>query len=164
MNDSRTNNGFRVDQIDHVELFVPDRQQAAAWYRRVLGLQAVPEYEHWAGDPHGPLMISSDAGNTKLALFQGTPQGPRETAGFHVVAFRTGAAEFINFLNRLPELNLTNHRGHSVTRDSVVDHAAAYSLYFCDPFGHRLELTTYEYDEAKAYLGVSPVPAPDRHR
>ena len=32
---------FRVLQIDHVELFVPDRQEAADWYCRVLGLQVV---------------------------------------------------------------------------------------------------------------------------
>lgn len=98
-------------------------------------------------------MISSDAGNTKLALFQGMPQGPRETAGFHLVAFRVGAAEFTNFLDRLPHLKLTNHRGQAVTPDSVVDHAAAYSIYFCDPFGNRLELTTYQYEHATRILG-----------
>lgn len=29
---------FRVEQIDHVELFVPDRREAAAWYGRTFGL------------------------------------------------------------------------------------------------------------------------------
>ena len=28
--------GFRVAQVDHVELFVPDRDVAAAWYARTL--------------------------------------------------------------------------------------------------------------------------------
>ena len=145
--------GVRVDQIDHVELFVPDRHQAAKWYRQVLGLTVVPEYEHWADDPQGPLMISSDGGSTKLALFQGVPQGSRETSGFHLVAFRVGAVDFANFLDKLRDLNLTNHRGHRVTADLAVDHAAAYSIYFCDPFGHRLELTTYQYEQAKALIG-----------
>jgi hypothetical protein len=98
-------------------------------------------------------MISSDAGSTKLALFQGVPQGSRETAGFHLVAFRVGAVGFGSFLDRLTYLDLTNHHGQPVTADSVVDHAAAYSIYFCDPFGHRLELTTYQYEQAKAILG-----------
>ena len=31
-------NNFRVLQIDHVELFVPDRHEAAGWYQRILGL------------------------------------------------------------------------------------------------------------------------------
>jgi catechol 2,3-dioxygenase-like lactoylglutathione lyase family enzyme len=144
--------GFRVAQIDHVELFVPDRRQAADWYRRVLGLDVVPEYEHWEEDPHGPLMISSDSGNTKLALFQGRPQGSRETAGFHLVAFRVGAVDFAEFLRMVPDLGLTDHRGHRVTADMVVDHGSAYSIYFSDPFGHRLELTTYAYDETKTKL------------
>jgi catechol 2,3-dioxygenase-like lactoylglutathione lyase family enzyme len=140
---------FRADQIDHVELFVPDRYQAAGWYERVLGLTVLPEYEHWATDPRGPLMISSDSGSTKLALFQGAPQGERETAGFHLVAFRVGASGFARFVDQLPGLDLINHRGQPVTAGSVVDHAAAYSIYFSDPFGHRFELTTYEYDEAR---------------
>jgi len=153
VNDTVSEAGFRVDQIDHVELFVPDRYQAAEWYRRVLGLDIVREYEHWASDPRGPLMISSDSGNTKLALFQGTPQGARETAGYHLVAFRVGAADFLRFLDRLPELNLVNHLGQPVNRDLVRDHTRAYSLYFNDPFGHRLELTTYQYEPAKQLLG-----------
>ena len=139
--------GFQVDQIDHVELFVPDRHEAARWYGKVLGLVVVPEYEHWAKDPQGPLMISSDGGSTKLALFQGTPEGPRENAGFHLVAFRVRAPSFIRFLERLPDLDLTDHRGRRVTSDLVVDHDRAFSIYFSDPFGHRLELTTYEYKE-----------------
>ena len=145
--------GIHVDQIDHVEVFVPDRYQAAAWYQRVLGLEIVSEHEHWANDPQGPLMISSDGGNTKLALFQGPPQGSSVTAGFHLVAFRVDAVAFARFLDGLPGLDLANHRGQRVTADSAVDHGAAYSIYFCDPFGHRLELTTYQYDQVKVILG-----------
>lgn len=152
MNDSPSSDGFRVEQIDHVELFVPNREQAAEWYRRVLGLDLVAEYAHWARDPRGPLMISGDSGSTKLALFEGAPQGPRKTAGFHRVAFRVGAAAFAEFLRRLPDLDLTDDRGRHVTSELVVDHESAYSIYLCDPFGHRLELTTYAHDEATAEL------------
>ena len=147
---------MRVEQIDHVELFVPGRRQAASWYRRVLGLDVVPEYEFWAENPRGPLMISSDGGNTKLALFRGSPQGARETAGFQLVAFRVGAAIFAQFVGKLPELDLTDHLGRPVTSDLVVDHEKAYSIYFCDPFGHRLELTTYDYDQTKTELARLP--------
>ena len=78
---------FKVEQIDHVELFVPDRYAAARWYEETLGLRILPDYEHWAG-PGGPLMISSDGGDTKLALFEGEARGQRRTAGHHRVAFR----------------------------------------------------------------------------
>jgi catechol 2,3-dioxygenase-like lactoylglutathione lyase family enzyme len=147
-----TESSFQVDQIDHVEFFVPDRHRAAAWYDRVLGLKILPDCEHWAADPHGPLMISSDGGRTKLALFQGQPQAARETAGFHRVAFSVRAADFCRFLDLLPALNLTTHEGLVVTADQVKDHSGAYSLYFCDPYGHRLELTTYDYAETSERL------------
>lgn len=152
MSDTPASNGLRADQIDHVEFFVPDRRQGADWYRRVLGMDVMTEYECWADDPHGPLMISSDGGSTKLALFQGVPQGSRPTAGFHLVAFRVGAVAFAQFVMCLSKLHLSDHRGRRVTADLVVDHGKAYSIYFSDPFGHRLELTTYEYNETKGKL------------
>jgi catechol 2,3-dioxygenase-like lactoylglutathione lyase family enzyme len=130
--------------IDHVEVFVPERYAAAAWYERVLGLRILPDYEHWAKDPRGPLMISSDDGATKLALFVGDSQGARQTAGWHLVAFRLSADDFRSFLLRLPELQLRDAKGDPVTAASVRDHGAAHSLYFTDPYGHRLELTTYD--------------------
>jgi catechol 2,3-dioxygenase-like lactoylglutathione lyase family enzyme len=138
---------FRVLQIDHVELFVPDMYEAARWYERVLGLQIVPEYQPWASDG-GPLMISSDGGHTKLALFAGQPEPAGPMAAFRRVAFSVTAQGFGEFLERLPELALTNARHESVTPTSVVDHQQAYSIYFNDPYGHLLEVTTYEYDEA----------------
>jgi catechol 2,3-dioxygenase-like lactoylglutathione lyase family enzyme len=143
---------FRVEQIDHVELFVPDRRDAAEWYHRILGLEIVPECEIWAQDPRGPLMISSDGGHTKLALFAGLPRGSEPTAGFHRVAFRVDADAFLDFVERLGELELIDARGALVTTSAVVDHDKAYSIYFCDPYGHRLELTTYEHEAVRAAL------------
>ena len=152
----RSVNAFRATQIDHVELFVPDRHEAAGWYQRVLGLEILPEYQEWAADPHGPLMISSDAGGTKLALFEGQPQGPRPASGFHLVAFRASADGFLEFLRRLGDLELTDHRDRRVTSDSVVDHEKAYSVYFSDPYGHRLEVTSYDHDALRAALAARP--------
>lgn len=145
-------NSFRVLQIDHVELFVPDRHEAAGWYQRILGLDVVPAYQDWAAAPGGPLMISSDGGSTKLALFEGQPQESRPTAGFHRVAFRVSADAFTDFLRRLGDMQLKESGGSPVTLDSVVDHEKAYSIYFCDPYGHHLELTAYEYEATRAAL------------
>jgi hypothetical protein len=100
----------------------------------------MPGTEEWATHPHGPLMISPDGGRTKLALFAGQPQGSRPTAGFHRVAFRLSGAEWLAFVARLAELEL--REGDHAAR--VVDHIGAWSVYFTDPFGHHLEVTTYE--------------------
>jgi len=144
-----------VGPLDHVELFVRDRYEAASWYERALGLEIVEECRHWAENPNGPLMISSDGGATKLALFTGEPQGARETAGFHRVAFAVDARAFLAFLDRLSSLQLQDHQGRPVHADAVVDHQQAYSIYFADPYGHRLEVTTYDYEAVRAAL--SPV-------
>ena len=143
---------FRVSQIDHVELYVPDRYAAAAWYERVLGLTVLRDFEVWAKDPGGPLMISSDDGNTKLALFEGEPQGSRKPAGFSLVAFRVDGTVFVEFLKRLAEVTVVNRRGTRVMGQHVVDHEKAYSIYFCDPHGHSLEVTTYDYDAVTQLL------------
>ena len=145
---------FQVDQLDHVELFVPNRHEAAAWYRRVLGLEILSEYEFWAADPRGPLMVSSDAGNTKLALFEGAPSHPPSAGGFRRVAFRVAGHGFIEFLHRLADLGLKDHHNRVVTIDSVVDHAKAYSVYFSDPYGHQIEVTTYDHEEVETGLVV----------
>lgn len=133
---------FRVDQIDHVELFVPDPYQAASWYQRVFGLEIMREMEHWA--QRGPLMISSDGGSTKLALFRGKPAPAPETAAFRRLAFRVDGITFVEFLDRVEKLDLRDETGSRLETLRVIDHQEAVSVYFQDPWGHRLELTTYE--------------------
>ena len=152
---------FRVDQIDHVELFVRDRREAAEWYRLVLGLTICAEHEHWADDPKGPLMISSDGGSTKLALFEGRSQENRATAGFHLVAFRVSGRDFETFLDRLADLTLTDHHDRTVSREFVRDHGQAFSIYFNDPYGHRLELTTYDVAGLRSLPRSKPDEATD---
>ncbi|NNG17910.1 MAG: VOC family protein [Gemmatimonadales bacterium] len=141
-----------MDQIDHVEVFVPDRREAADWYHRVLGCEIIPEYAEWSDDPRGPLMISPDGGATKLALFRGEPQGARPTAGFHLVAFRVDGPAFMEFLARASELGLKDVRGEPLTQESGVDHGKAYSVYFTDPYGHRLEVTSYQHEAIRQAL------------
>lgn len=145
--------GFRVAQLDHAELFVPDRYTAAAWYARTLGLQVVPEYEHWAADPRGPLMIATAQAGTKLALFVGEPQGPSPTAGFHLVAFRVSRRDFDAFLAHVRKNPVYGERGEEVRELVVRDHGAAMSVYFRDPYGHRLEVTSYDVAPAAAVGG-----------
>lgn len=94
-------------------------------------------------------MISPDGGHTKLALFEGEPQGERATAGYHRVAFRLAAAEWMAFTDHLTDLKI----GESGTTGRIVDHGAAWSVYFSDPYGHRLEVTTYEVEAVRRARG-----------
>lgn len=134
---------FQVQQIDHVELFVPDRELAAEWLDRVLGLQVDPDCLQWAEDPRGPLMVKTADAGTKIALFQGEPQGEAAPVGIKRIAFRVGRAGFEDLLARLEELGLRN-RGRAVPNGEYADHGGARSIYFDDPWGNPFEVTTYE--------------------
>jgi catechol 2,3-dioxygenase-like lactoylglutathione lyase family enzyme len=142
---------FHVQQIDHVELFVPDFEAALEWYQDVLGLTPVPRAQIWAdaGQPH---MISSDDGNTMLALFRGEGPGEREITGHQRVAFRVDAAGFMTFLDHIERVHVPNRHGDRLTRDEVIDHELAWSIYFGDPWGNRYEVTSYDYDELRTAL------------
>lgn len=138
---------FRVQQVDHIELYVPDPFEAAEWYKDVLGLEVMPAFLDWADD--GPLMISSDGGNTKLALFRGNAPGFHPPTSFKRVAFRVDGEGFMTFLARLKEHPVHNESGTLVNYLSLFDHGKAYSVYFCDPYGNRYEVTSYDY----GYIG-----------
>lgn len=142
---------FRVQQIDHVELIVPDQYEAAEWYKNVFGLEIIPELEFWAKE--GPLMLTTPEAGTKLAVFKGSP--PQEVTGFVTLAFRTDANGFLHFRNRVEELNLSNHRGVKLSIDNApVDHDLSWSIYFRDPWGYPFEITTYKYEAVKAQLNI----------
>ncbi len=142
---------FRVQHIDHVELFVPDFEAALEWYREVLGLVPVEKARVWAeaGEPH---MISSDGGKTMLALFRGAGPGEREYVGHIRVAFRVDAAGFMDFLNHIERVAVKNRHGDPLTRDQVIDHDLAWSIYFRDPWGNPYEVTSYDYAEIQHVL------------
>lgn len=123
---------FRVESIDHVEVFVRSIPEAVAWYGRVLGLK---EIQRW--DPE-PVMIG--AGGTMLALFQAapgaSPAGEKASPAlrWRRVAWRTDRAGFEAAQEHLRTLGIP-FRG-------PIDHKPTASIYFSDPDGHPLEITT----------------------
>lgn len=139
---------FRVSQIDHVHVYVADRRAAARWYADVLGLEVCHDID--GEDDGGPLVVSSDGGNTGLALFKSRPGAARTST---TVAFRVGGAGFLEFLGRLTSLKVEGEGGRTLAASDVVDHDYCYSLYFNDPDGNPYELTTYDYDDVRARLG-----------
>jgi hypothetical protein len=54
---NRDEKDIQVGQIDHVELIVPDQDEAARWYNGVLGLEICREYRRWV-DEDDPLTRS----------------------------------------------------------------------------------------------------------
>lgn len=140
---------FRVQQIDHVELIVPDQYEAAAWYQKVFGLEIIKAFEFWAES--GPLMLTTPDAGTKLALFKGEP--PQQVTGFVTLAFRVDAEGFLDFVSRVEEMALIGQNGVALTPQTAIrDHQLSWSIYFCDPWGYPYEITTYDYDAVKSQL------------
>ena len=140
-----TSDSVRVEGIDHVECYVPDRREAADWYRETLGLMT----DEIGWESYGPLMVTSDGGATNLALFEGEPRGAEPGVGFHRVAFRIDGPGFLTVVERLADDPAVEVDG----TDDIRDHTYSFSIYFTDPYGNPFEVTTYEYDLVAGELG-----------
>ena len=121
-----------VEGIDHVHIEVADRETAAEWYRTVLGLVPHAPLLSWAQDPMGPLILATCAGQPVLSLFARDCAPPSRDS---TIAFRVSGAAFLQVLQDLPSFGLSAQ---------PVDHDLSWSVYFSDPDGNRLEVTTYD--------------------
>jgi len=121
----------KLKNIDHIHIFVADRQEALKWYRTVLGLEPVKNLLFWAKT--GPLTIGNEEGSIHIALFKGEPKENRS-----VVAFNTSGKEFINWHKKTNDVADGNIE--------VVDHSVSFSIYFEDPYGNPYEITSYDYE------------------
>ena len=125
---------MQLQGIDHIAMGVRDVDRSAKWYIDVLGFKRLHE-GMWNGVP-----TFIGKGNTGIALFPASPDAKstaptrREIRMLHL-AFR---ADHKNFLAAQQELK---RRG---IRFEFQDHEIAQSIYFHDPNGHTLEITTYE--------------------
>jgi catechol 2,3-dioxygenase-like lactoylglutathione lyase family enzyme len=125
---------MQLEGIDHVALGVRDIERSVKWYTEVLGLELLHE-GMWNGVP-----TFIGKGNTGIALFpasanaKSTPSTGREIRMLHL-AFRANGDGFLAAQSEL------QNRG---IKFEFQDHEISHSIYFRDPDGHQLEITTYE--------------------
>jgi catechol 2,3-dioxygenase-like lactoylglutathione lyase family enzyme len=126
-----------LEGIDHVALSVRDVERAAQWYIDVLGF----ERRHdgmWDGIP-----VFIGKGTTAIALF---PVRSRETSttpergGVRMLHLAFGA-------NRKSFLAVQEELKRRGIQFEFQDHEISHSIYFSDPDGHKLEITTYEQSQ-----------------
>ncbi len=125
---------MELEGIDHVALSVRDVEQSAQWYGDVLG------FEHRHKDVWGGIPTFIGKGTTSIALFPAkstTKASAAEGVRMLHLAFR---ATRKNFLAAQEELN---RRGINFEFE---DHEISHSIYFRDPDGHNLEITTYDLE------------------
>ena len=137
---------FSVEDIDHIEMFVSDREKAAKWYEEIFGLKPIKELEMWS--KIGPLFIGNKDRSVTLAIMNGKKDFD---GSINRMAFRTTGEKFIDFLNRVDEMGLFFLK-EKVTKEQVVDHDLSYSIYFDDPDGNKLELTCYDHEYLKSRI------------
>lgn len=118
--------------IDHVHLYTKDRAATAAWYKEKLGFEQASDFAVWEDDPNGPLTISNREETIHLALFERSDPKPFS------LAFGVTGAEYQNWKAHLKEVGIS-----FVEKD----HILSWSIYFNDPAGNQLEITTYDYAE-----------------
>ena len=128
-----------LEGIDHVALAVQDVRSSAKWYQEVLGLERLHE-DVW-GD--FPAMVG--IGGTMIALFPVQGSDPKPRPGKDVLTMRHLAfrADGENFARARQELT---ERGLEV---EFQDHGLAHSIYFHDPDGHEIEITTYDLKDGE---------------
>ena len=122
---------LKVQGLDHVAIAAKDMICSMAWYRDVLGLERRHE------DVWGDMPIMMCAGNTCVAIFPLRDNQPAATNGPRVlhIAFRADRATFEQAQRDLAERGIAFE---------WADHEIAHSIYFRDPDGYKLEITTYE--------------------
>jgi catechol 2,3-dioxygenase-like lactoylglutathione lyase family enzyme len=123
-----------IDALDHVALSARDVARSAQWYAEVLGFKRLHE-DKWNGIP-----VFVGNGDAAIALFPaaeevGSASADRAAVRMLHFAFRTDRK---NFLRAQDEL-----KKHAIRFD-FQDHDISHSIYFHDPDGHKIEITTYE--------------------
>ncbi len=124
---------FQIKTLDHVALHVHDLEGSVAWYRRVLGLKRIQPKE-WG--PFPAFMIAADG--TGVALFPTQNESLGRLPEGEVI--RAGHYAF-----QVDNDNFDQAREHLALEGidfEFQDHHFFYSIYFFDPDGYRLEITT----------------------
>ena len=125
---------FQIQHIDHIALAVRDVEKSTQWYCDVLGMEH--RYQGlWDGVP-AMLFL----GDTGIALFPTRTDDPKPAPGSDTIAM-------MHFAFRVDRENFAAAQTH--LNDVGIpfefqDHDISHSIYFDDPDGHQLEITTYE--------------------
>ena len=121
---------MQLEGIDHVAISVRDVQKAAQWYIDVLGFERMHE-GMWNGIP---MFIGK--GTTALALFPAKSSEPvRGGVRMLHLAMRADRKNFLAAQEELKQRDI---------KFEFEDHEISHSIYFKDPDGHQLEITTHE--------------------
>jgi catechol 2,3-dioxygenase-like lactoylglutathione lyase family enzyme len=124
---------YKLKQIDHVAITANNIQASVDWYCEVLGGHRIFA-DKWEGEP-----AFIKIGSSSIAIFA-CPSDKKSDADHNKIniihiAFKADAYNFKESQNYLRSKNISFR---------FEDHKVCHSIYFRDPDGHMLEITTYE--------------------
>jgi catechol 2,3-dioxygenase-like lactoylglutathione lyase family enzyme len=125
---------FEIDALDHVALSVRDVARSAQWYVEVFGFKRLHE-DKWNGIP-----VFVGNGDAAIALFPAAEEVGSASAD-------RGAVRTLHFAFRTDRKNFSRAQDELKKRAipfEFQDHDISHSIYFRDPDGHQIEITTYE--------------------
>jgi catechol 2,3-dioxygenase-like lactoylglutathione lyase family enzyme len=122
---------MQLENIDHVALAVRDVERAARWYCDVFGFERQHE-GMWNGIP---TFVGKGSFGLALFPFRATESASSKNTAILHFAFRASRANFMAAQAKL--------KRHGISFD-FEDHEISHSIYFHDPEGHKIEITTYE--------------------
>src|SRR5437764_844763 len=125
---------MQLEGTDHIALSVRNVERSAQWYIDVLG------FEKRYADVWGGVPTFVGKGTTAIALFPARDRASEKSKSrceiriLHL-AFRANRKHFLAAQDDLKRSGI---------RFEFQDHEICHSIYFHDPDGHELEITTYE--------------------
>ena len=122
---------INIGRIDHVALVVRDLQTSKKWYGEMFG------FESLESSPNSPYVGNAGVKLALLQIAEGSTFAPPVSQGARACHFAFGAdrSAFDSYRARLDDLNM---------RYEELTHSDSESIYFSDPDGYMIEVTTYE--------------------
>jgi catechol 2,3-dioxygenase-like lactoylglutathione lyase family enzyme len=139
---------FNLEGIDHVALAVRDVERSAKWYAEVLGFERRHE-GMWDGIP-----VFIGKGTTSIALFpaqSNTTSTSLAAVASAKAASARGEVKMLHLALRATRKNFLAAQEELKRRGiqfEFQDHEISHSIYFSDPDGHKLEITTYDLERS----------------
>ena len=122
-----------IERIDHIALVVTSLETSVAWYLDMFG------FENFGTAPGSGVTYIGNS-DTRLAMLEASDESPfslpvNQGARACHFAFRTNGAAYAGYKNRLDR--------EGISYDKLI-HSGSQSIYFSDPDGYMMEITTYD--------------------
>ena len=130
---------IKVQGIDHAAISVVDLERSLKFYTEVLGLKISPRENQKPGSEY-----FLNCGTSLIGLIQGEKDGQRHLLqdgglGGNHVSFRIPTKDFDRYHEEI--------KSRGITITFVKKREKSWSLYFLDPDGNKLELTSWPLED-----------------